>query len=453
MEETSKIYHISMNNSMQSWYTYGAEAKDLGYLNYNLLSFALKPDSIVDFLNNLNKVVKLRKWMESWKNKITNPSFFNVKKKELDNSDSDDSMDSIDFMENPFNPLVVTGPSGVGKTSSIKFIAKELGFNIISLGCDEKRSSNLLQTKLSGAISNFGVKSSKETMQNFFQPILTQNKKDKKKLGLTCIVIEDVDVIFDDDDGFWLTVKSFCTDSKIPIILTCIDEKNPLKELSKFPSFHHKKNILSFDHITLNGLTDLVQSLIFGSYKYHLNRIYLKQIIKEMKMDIRAILNHLHFVLSTGLQPIFDSQSDFISENICFFKKSYLMNEILDITSNNTINYLPDFSEEYNKENYQSYCESTTGNQRNNTKELLNSIEYHDIINNLKYIRFGDNSSRTELATDIISALKIIDQVFESKIVRKSVQNRRHPFTRLGEMIKHPLVANMVRLKIKYITT
>uniref|UniRef100_A0A0K0FKL6 ATPase_AAA_core domain-containing protein n=1 Tax=Strongyloides venezuelensis TaxID=75913 RepID=A0A0K0FKL6_STRVS len=449
-EETSKIYHMQMNNAMQSWYTYGAEARDIGRLSNSLLSSALKPDHINDFLNNLKKVLKLRKWMTSWKNKITNPSLFSRKIERNDDNESDSSKDSIDYMEVPFNPLIITGPSGVGKTSSIKFIASELEFNVISFGCDEKRNSTSLNTKLSGAISNFGMKSSKSGLQNFFKPVVTQSKTNNQKLGLTCIVIEDVDVIFEDDDGFWITIKNFCIDSKIPIILTCTQENNALKELSKFSSFYYRKSVLQFDHISVNGLTDLVRSLIFGSYKYYLNRVYLKQLIKEKKMDIRAILNHLHFILSTGLQPIFDNKSDFISEDISWYKKSYLMNEIADITSSNTIAYLPDFSEEYNREIYQSYCESSKDNQRNNAKELFNPIVYADIINNLKNIRFCDNTSRSELASDVIDALKIINQVFESKIVQSRGQNRRHPFTRLGEMIKHPIIANSLRLKLKY---
>ncbi|CEF63454.1 ATPase, AAA-type, core domain and P-loop containing nucleoside triphosphate hydrolase domain-containing protein [Strongyloides ratti] len=452
LEETSKIYYSSMNEFMQSWYRYGAEARDLKYLDYNLLSSALKPDVISDFLTNSNNVEKLRTWMKTWKDKITNPFLFNKKKTECMEDDSDGSMDSINYMEIPFNPLIITGPSGIGKRSSIKFVAKELGFNLISLGCDEKRNSSLLTTKLSGAISNFGIKSSKEVMQNFFQSASTQKKEDKKKLGLTCVVIEDVDVIFDDDDGFWFTIKNFCTDSKIPIILTCNHKENPVKEFSKFPTFNYRKNVLQFEHIGINILTNFLQSLIFGSYKYYLNRIYLKQIIKEMKTDIRAILNHLHFVLSTGLQPIFNKNSYYISDNICFFKKSYLMNEILDLTSTNDIKYLPDFSEEYNKEIYQSYCEYTVNTDKTNGEELLNSIEYLDIINNLKDIRFSDNSSKTELATDILHALKIIDEVFESKTVRRGAKTRRHPFTRLGEMIKYPIIANIIRLKIKYIS-
>uniref|UniRef100_A0A0N4ZS41 ATPase_AAA_core domain-containing protein n=1 Tax=Parastrongyloides trichosuri TaxID=131310 RepID=A0A0N4ZS41_PARTI len=442
-EEISRIFHIDMNHFMQAWYTYGAELRDKGYLEKSLLCTAIKPLCSGDFLNNCHPVDKLKLWLSSWKNKIENPVLYSKSHNNIE-SDSENSMEIGNYMDIAFNPLLLVGPYGIGKTSAIKHAAENLNFNIISLGSDERRNSASVLAKLSGAITNFRVIDAKSAMNNFFQP---KQKVVEKKLGMTCIVIEDVDIIFEDDEGFWSALKNICIDSKVPIILTCVEEKVPIKELTKLISFHEKRNILQFDYISVNALVDYIQSVIFGAYKYYLNKSYLKQLIRDMKTDVRGILHHLQYILSTGLQVVYKKESNFISEDICFMKKSYLMNEILHITNENRINYLPDFSEEFAKENHDLYCCS----QEQNLQSQGNTFheDYLDIIDNLRCIRFADGSTRTELASEMIDILKVLDIEFDNRMLQSRRQTSRHPFSRLNDLLKYPYIVNLLRKKIK----
>ena len=41
------------------------------------------------------------------------------------------------------------------------------------------------------------------------------------EMGKTCILLEDVDVLAEEDKGFWSMIQSVISTAKCPIIMTC----------------------------------------------------------------------------------------------------------------------------------------------------------------------------------------------------------------------------------------
>ncbi|KAI5295138.1 hypothetical protein KEM52_002265 [Ascosphaera acerosa] len=184
--------------------------------------------------------------------------------------------------------MLVTGPPGCGKTAAVYAAAEELDFEVFEVNCGTRRSgkdllervgdmaqNHLVQlgSKLDGTpsvtvatdevttgtptvdaakqttmASFFGVKqtaqqtqhtagngmardvqaaslSSSQTSQSEAQPSTQKHKQ-------SLILLDDVDVLFDEDKQFWSGVSALLEHSKRPIVMTCTDESLvPLDDL------------------------------------------------------------------------------------------------------------------------------------------------------------------------------------------------------------------------------
>ena len=186
---------------------------------------------------------------------------------------SDDEVEG-DCGSNIRNAVLISGPAGCGKTASVFAIAKELDFEVFEVHPGMRRSAKDIFDKVgdmtqnhlvqgvgdgSAAIPdtntlesdsiNQDIASGKQgTMNRFFSKTQTgkQRKSPRKTNGnlaesakapkaqrQSVILLEEVDILFDEDKGFWSGVMSLISQSKRPIVLTCNDESSiPFGDLS-----------------------------------------------------------------------------------------------------------------------------------------------------------------------------------------------------------------------------
>lgn len=182
------------------------------------------------------------------------------------------------------NAVVISGPHGCGKTAAVYAVAKELNFEVFEITAGSRRSGKDLLDKVGDMTRNHLVTRAREskgldcdegdkanenmllisdalkkdlesgrqgTMKSFFQPKSGVEKKPKprahniktgpkseeklKKLPTqkqSLILLEEVDVLFEEDRQFWVTTLELILQSKRPIIMTCTDESLlPLADL------------------------------------------------------------------------------------------------------------------------------------------------------------------------------------------------------------------------------
>jgi hypothetical protein len=98
--------------------------------------------------------------------------------------------------------LCIQGPTGSGKTSIINHCANILGIDVIQLNTDQKRGGKEIINILREASSSYSI--SKDTTQ--IKPAL--------------IFLDDVDVLFEEDKGFWGAVGNLIGSSKCPVVLS-----------------------------------------------------------------------------------------------------------------------------------------------------------------------------------------------------------------------------------------
>ena len=118
-----------------------------------------------------------------------------------------------DAKQKRYNALLLSGPSGIGKTFLVKIIADEMGYHIISLDASDKRGASVLKEKLVPITGNKIISFS------------GSSGIEKKK---HMILIDEVDCMGASDRGGISEIVSIIKKTKIPIIAIC-NNKSDIK--------------------------------------------------------------------------------------------------------------------------------------------------------------------------------------------------------------------------------
>ena len=250
------------------------------------------------------------------------------------------------------NAVVISGPNGCGKTAAVFAVAQELGFEIFEVNAGSRRSGKDILDKVGDMTRNHLVKHRQEeeavpssvqseemqrldeklqadlengrqgTMNSFFQAkpagkteqpqsedkntVSPPPRKDAKKSILreklpkpqnqkqSLILLEEVDVLFEEDKTFWATILDLIFKSKRPVIMTCSDESLlPLEDMALYA-------ILRFTSPPASLATDYLL-LVAGSEGHLLLRESVDMLYNSKSSDLRASLAELNLYCQMGI--------------------------------------------------------------------------------------------------------------------------------------------------------
>ena len=238
------------------------------------------------------------------------------------------------------NAVVISGPHGCGKTATVYALAHELDFEVFEINAGSRRSGRDLLDRVGDMTRNHLVHHSNDTetedadedllhlaeslkqdlesgrqanMKSFFKPKLETGKRPKSK-ALTksiqlkveqpakrqknqkqsLILLEEVDVLFEEDKQFWMTTLGLILQSKRPIIMTCTDETLlPLDEMALYGIFR-----LTPAPETL--VTDYLL-LIAANEGHLLSPDAIAALYRCKRRDLRASISELQFYCQMGI--------------------------------------------------------------------------------------------------------------------------------------------------------
>lgn len=168
------------------------------------------------------------------------------------------------------NCVLLSGPSGCGKTAAAYAVAQELGFDVFEIGPGSRRSGKDVLDRVGDLARNHQVRrretitdtpllddgddphdEQQQSLTAFFNPASKpkrgrpskkiavpasgagEAKKQQAQRKQALILLEEVDVLFEDDKQFWETVSDLAQQSRRPIIMTCNNETLlPMESLS-----------------------------------------------------------------------------------------------------------------------------------------------------------------------------------------------------------------------------
>ncbi|XP_074870910.1 ATPase family AAA domain-containing protein 5 [Carettochelys insculpta] len=125
-----------------------------------------QPQDSSELIGNSTEIKKLHNWLKEWKKRADWEEKRNQKNEKDDRDNKQDSMDFMDFKDDKSeseeentlcNTVLITGPSGVGKTAAVYACAQELGFKIFEVNASCQRSGRQILTQLKEATQSHQV--------------------------------------------------------------------------------------------------------------------------------------------------------------------------------------------------------------------------------------------------------------------------------------------------------
>ncbi|CAL5202973.1 unnamed protein product [Lathyrus oleraceus] len=330
-----------LQESLRSYYV-GCEDKPEG----SLWAYKYKPTKAVEVCGNDEAVNFLSDWLHQWHERRYKPrketSKRDTRVMQDDDDDDDDYMcsdsdyDSEDMNEEDSlqNVLLITGPTGSGKSAAVYACAQEQGFDILELNASDCRNGTVVKQYFGDALGSHGFKrlsehtlSSQKITTNFppapalindkaadevndgvVEPIPLSDdeahspfKTSQKLLGKndavacdkvqTLILVEDVDILFPEDRGCIAAIQQIAETARGPIILTSNSDNPGLPD--NFDRLH-----VSFSMPTPKELLCHLYSVCLGEGA-PIHPLLLEKFIQSCGGDIRKTIMHLQFWLQS----------------------------------------------------------------------------------------------------------------------------------------------------------
>ncbi|XP_047993652.1 ATPase family AAA domain-containing protein 5 [Leguminivora glycinivorella] len=301
-----------------------------------------KPMVTSQIIGNFETTKELKKWLESWSS--------NDDKRKMNGADSDSSdfyhsdTDSRDSVKPIDNLLILNGPTGCGKTSCVYAVAADLAIKVIEVNASSKRNGKIMLQDLQEATQSHKVNRGKSTSaensqksQEIVEVDLTIKKKrgrptkakakevvlakqksdpgsqstnsqENTRTGMSLILIDDADIVFDQDDGFCSAISQLVQYSKRPVILVTSSLVCP--HLQRFLQIAKIMTMKPLLPRMLGTWLDILCLADSGTCWPGLGSV----LLDLYKGDIRKTINCLQFYATTHTQGT--SQMEENSQNI-----------------------------------------------------------------------------------------------------------------------------------------
>ncbi|KAL7754210.1 hypothetical protein RI367_000191 [Sorochytrium milnesiophthora] len=122
--------------------------------------------------------------------------------------------------------LVLAGPSGVGKTACVYACAQEKGFTVFEINAGSRRTGRDIDALIGEMTQTHCVDSAAIADP----PIVIDGDSDQdghdgpvSAFAQSVVLIDEADIVFGEDKGFWQALGQLVDSTKRPIVLTCND--------------------------------------------------------------------------------------------------------------------------------------------------------------------------------------------------------------------------------------
>lgn len=174
-----------------------------------------------------------------------------------------------------FKAALLSGPPGVGKTTTATLVSRELGFDVVEFNASDTRSKRLLKEEVSELLSN-------KSLYGYFR-----GTKDAVTVKHVLLMDEVDGMAGNEDRGGMQELIALIRDSSVPVICMCNDRNH-----QKMRSLVNHCYDLRFARPQLGQIKGAMMSICFKE-SVKLAPGVLDEIIAATNNDIRQTLNHL----------------------------------------------------------------------------------------------------------------------------------------------------------------
>ncbi|XP_012543644.1 ATPase family AAA domain-containing protein 5 [Monomorium pharaonis] len=266
-----------------------------------------KPMSTQEIVGNEEAAGKLRDWLSGWRASLT---------KETDGSSGDEfySSDCSSSYNNENNQIaVLLGPHGSGKSASVYAIAEEFGYSVLEVNASSRRTGKRILKELKEATKSHRIKKSKH--KSPFERITNENDETSKISQNSLILFEDIDLIFEEDEGFVSATYQLALNTKRPIVMTSRDTCPHLNKIAP------QQNKVYFHKVSGNRVSVLLELISLAETGYRLPDDCLMTLLQAG--DLRQALLQLQYLSLSG-PPILSEQSTTMKSSLWQDMQHYL---------------------------------------------------------------------------------------------------------------------------------
>lgn len=150
-----------------------------------------------------------------------------------------------------YRAVLISGPPGIGKTTSAHLMAKAAGYSPIELNASDARSKKLIENSTN--IDN-------TSLDGFFQGKGMQSTTvaDVHVGKKTCLIMDEVDGMSGGDRGGVGAMNALIKKTKIPMILICND-----RSLQKMKPLHSTTFNMNFRRPSAQEIRSRILSILF----------------------------------------------------------------------------------------------------------------------------------------------------------------------------------------------
>ncbi|XP_018357397.1 PREDICTED: replication factor C subunit 1 isoform X2 [Trachymyrmex cornetzi] len=177
-----------------------------------------------------------------------------------------------------FKAALLSGPPGVGKTTTVQVICKELGYDLVEFNASDTRNKTLLKEAVSGLLSN-------TTMKDYVTG--TKQKITSKHV----LLMDEVDGMAGNEDrGGLQELVNLIKHTDVPVICICNDRFN-----TKVKTISTHSYDLKYPKLRVEQIRSSMKSLCFKE-NIKISTEDLDRLIESTNYDIRQVINHLEFL-------------------------------------------------------------------------------------------------------------------------------------------------------------
>ncbi|KAF8122796.1 replication factor RFC1 C terminal domain-containing protein [Boletus edulis] len=241
------------------------------------------PQTIKEVCGNKGQVDKLQQWLHDWQSSLKS-GFKKPGKSGM----------------NIFRAVLISGPPGIGKTTSAHLCAKLEGFTPIELNASDARSKKLVERSMNIDNTSLDGWMAGEEATNALGVAITDK---------TCLIMDEVDGMSAGDRGGVGALNALIKKTKIPII--CIANDAGAQKLK--PIKNNTFN-LPFRRPDASAIRSRILSIVFKE-KMKIPANVVDQLITGSQSDIRQVLNMLSTWRLSSNTMTFDEGKDLAKMN------------------------------------------------------------------------------------------------------------------------------------------